>query len=432
MAKKKKDIIEGINNLRETATTNTRVRPLTGRQALKQFYRAVNEAGDEPERYRSGVDTVDNTAVSGLIEGRGYTQLEVLRELDRNAYNATAKTKRVDYVSEAELGLTMTNQDGEEEPYTDNQDLLNLVRQAQNQLGIIELSLLILGCAYIYFDAGAKRLIAIPFFQYESNFTISDQNIRKGYGKWRYRSAETGGEVTVDLNPQNSIVIGGNGTLSPQASALAACVLIKTIDDAMERIAKTKTIGIDNIIMLPGDQEAANNFNENMTKKYGGAGRQPGIIAMSSDTARPSDVTIHGINSKAASMPYIEAREAAIRTIAIAYQIPNPLIGDNTATTYNNVKEARISFFEDTIRTEWNIITRELTMGLQRLASMPNNVVVSFAHPTLSPSAGSSDNLLSNVNSMLLVASQNEVRTRLGLPSVEGGDEIPGGKPARS
>ena len=72
-------------------------------------------------------------------------------------------------------------------------------------------------------------------------------------------------------------------------------------------------------------------------------------------------VKIEDLGESNREMEMLGGIDAAIRDIARAFRIPSPLLNDPRRSTYNNVHEARLEFYNGTIRQRWQTIATQLT-----------------------------------------------------------------------
>ena len=73
-------------------------------------------------------------------------------------------------------------------------------------------------------------------------------------------------------------------------------------------------------------------------------------------------VKIEDLGESNREMEMLGGVDAAIRDIARAFRLPSPLLNDPRRSTYNNVHEARLEFYNGTIRQRWQTIADQLTL----------------------------------------------------------------------
>lgn len=96
---------------------------------------------------------------------------------------------------------------------------------------------------------------------------------------------------------------------------------------------------------------------EQTLAKYFGGAKNAGKL-----TVLPVDTNFHKIFFTVEEAGLIEFYKFDLQDISRLLNIPAVLLGDNEASTYNNVKEARYSFYLDTIMPELDELCEKLTL----------------------------------------------------------------------
>ena len=73
-------------------------------------------------------------------------------------------------------------------------------------------------------------------------------------------------------------------------------------------------------------------------------------------------IKIDDLGESNKEMEMLGGVDAAIRDIARAFRLPSPLLNDPKRSTYNNTHEARLEFYNGTIRQRWQTIADQLTV----------------------------------------------------------------------
>ena len=383
---------------------------------------SVDNAGEmsrEDQAKENSTYSLDPLDITGSVLSGAYYSRQNLARLDLVSYNLLAKTIRSEAVAKADLYLKQTNSEGEEDRYTAQPNLTIYIEQIQEYLGEIEMSRMITGYAYLYYEQSARKFVLVPFDRVTRRVKGKDYQNDDFYGIW---NRNRDGSNSIELTAENTIRIGITGSISPQAAALPACLTYLKSTRAGDAILNNKITGLDKIITAPMSDEEAKQANQNLTANHGGADKQQGLAIMAISKGKPEDVRVHDVSPRDNKLPYLPAIQNSLRAIAAAYQIPNPLIGDNTQTSYNNVSSADKRFQRTTIQNQWTRIVKDLTDGFRRLFNLPDGICVSYSHPSIYSEL---DEIAPNIDSLLKVLTKNEIREQIGREPVEDEDETP-------
>lgn len=129
-------------------------------------------------------------------------------------------------------------------------------------------------------------------------------------------------------------------------------------------------------------------------------------------------------------MDWLSGKQSTARDICLAFGFPAILLGDPQGSTFNNVAEAKLALYEDTVIPLANTMLEELSHWLsestnQRIELIPDLDKVSSLMPRRE---------IARTNARLDLAAgiitTNEARAEIGYEEVDGGDEIlvPAGK----
>ena len=368
----------------------------------------------------TGGDLYPDEVLQLIRGGAYYTKANLLR-WDSIPVNAQAKARRSGAVASAKLYLRRFNRDGSEVPVDPSISERLLLNQIQSILGQIEMHRMIAGRALLHYtDEG---FVLIPFNEVFNNYDNIRRDGSKYYGTWR----RLRDNINVELTEDNTIRIGINELIPPQASAIMACVGLAAINEAVFSTLHDKVDGLSNLILFPGATDKfVDSFNQQIGQKLGGEKNKKGLFAIGSENGGAHELKIAPINADSKDVPYSEGEKEKKRDIASAYQVPAPLIGDNSAQTYNNIREAKKDFFNNVVVQQWERIVKDITAGMIRLGLLRETLCVGYdyaAVPGLQPGL---EEIASNIGSLVGKPTHtvNEVRDMFGLPPVDGGDEL--------
>lgn len=120
-------------------------------------------------------------------------------------------------------------------------------------------------------------------------------------------------------------------------------------------------------------------------------------------------------------MDFIESKNMAAREIALAFGVPPQLLGIAGDNTYNNMKEARMALWEETIIPLLDKISDSFSSYFSRLYG--ENILIDFDRDEISALTGKRDDIWARIESSDFM-SINEKRAHIGLPPIMGGDKI--------
>lgn len=236
------------------------------------------------------------------------------------------------------------------------------------------LNLIWRGISNITFEANPKGKSLTPeaivnFI--DSNATLLvNQYIRLGYicvfyDKDHFYRIPQDGEIKMDGNGRiinkYAIVIYSPQYQTERLSLLKVCfpIIAEINKIAGSDSYLTDTLGVLCILSgqdIPLNPAAKKQFMENMEQNYGTAnGKLPLMLAN-------NDIKVTQIDPKIKELGFQEKIEVLYKYIVNLFGIPLQLLFDQTST-YNNIKEARISFYDTTIR-DWAEILLKVAQGL--------------------------------------------------------------------
>jgi HK97 family phage portal protein len=123
-------------------------------------------------------------------------------------------------------------------------------------------------------------------------------------------------------------------------------------------------------------------------------------------------------------MDFIELKNMASREIALCFGVPSQLVGVPDNQTYNNVAEARLALYEETIIPLAKRLESDLNEWLA--PSFNENVRIQYDIDSIPAMAERRKRIYENVVQAVRegIISRNEARDRLGYEPVDGGDEV--------
>lgn len=158
-------------------------------------------------------------------------------------------------------------------------------------------------------------------------------------------------------------------------------------------------------------------LKQQVEQKYSGADNAGKTMILEGVSEKDGDVAITPYGWTPKEMDFTESENKMARRIAFAYGVPPQLVGIPGDNTYANYKEARESFWEDTV-----------TWYLQLLQSELNNWLLPDDKFYLKPMLDDSPAMEAKKNKNLEMAQKcdfltiNEKRTLAGFPPITGGD----------
>ena len=109
------------------------------------------------------------------------------------------------------------------------------------------------------------------------------------------------------------------------------------------------------------DPQKRNELKDNLRNLYEG-GRNAGKILLLEGNFEWKEM---GLSPK--DLDFISGKELAAKEIALAFGVPNILVGSMSSATFANYKEARYNFWEETLIPLLNIVAGEFSNWLQML-----------------------------------------------------------------
>lgn len=122
-----------------------------------------------------------------------------------------------------------------------------------------------------------------------------------------------------------------------------------------------------------------------------------------------------------AELEFLEGSREVARNICFGFGVPSQLIGIPGDTTYSNVKEARLAFFETTIIFYLSLIKGEINNWL--IPQDENDLFLDFVLDDVSALSLKRDAIWQRAESSNFLTI-NEKRQMVGKPPVEGGDTV--------
>ena len=123
-------------------------------------------------------------------------------------------------------------------------------------------------------------------------------------------------------------------------------------------------------------------------------------------------------------MDFIELKNMASREIALCFGVPSQLVGVPDNQTYNNVAEARLALYEETIIPLAKRIESDFNEWLA--PSFNENLSIKYDLDSIPAMAERRKRIYDNVVNAVRegIISRNEARERLDLEPIEGGDDV--------
>ncbi len=123
-------------------------------------------------------------------------------------------------------------------------------------------------------------------------------------------------------------------------------------------------------------------------------------------------------------MDFIELKNMASREIALCFGVPSQLVGVPDNQTYNNVAEARLALYEETIIPLAKRIESDFNEWLA--PSFNENLTIKYDLDSIPAMAERRKRIYDNVVNAVRegIISRNEARERLDLEPIEGGDDV--------
>jgi HK97 family phage portal protein len=123
-------------------------------------------------------------------------------------------------------------------------------------------------------------------------------------------------------------------------------------------------------------------------------------------------------------MDFLELKNMSARDIALCFGVPAQLVGVPDSQTYSNVAEARLALYEDTIIPLMRRVESDLNEWLAPLYE--EGLEIKYDFDGIPAMAERRRLVYQNVVEAVRegIISRNEARDRLGLESIEGGDEV--------
>ena len=172
----------------------------------------------------------------------------------------------------------------------------------------------------------------------------------------------------------------------------------------------------------PWSDRAREAFREDWYAKYTGRGSKAGGTPILED-----GMTLRRVDFNAQEQQYVEAAKLSLQTVAAAFHVNPTMIGDNSGTSYSNVREFRKMLYGDTLgplvaqieaRLNGFLVPRLLGVADRHRFFVEFNIEEKLQGNFEEQAAA----LSASVG--LPYMTRNEARAIRNLPAVEGGDEL--------
>ena len=123
-------------------------------------------------------------------------------------------------------------------------------------------------------------------------------------------------------------------------------------------------------------------------------------------------------------MDFLQMKNMTARDIALVFGVPSQLVGVPDSQTYNNVSEARLALYEDTIIPLLKRVENDLNEWLA--PNYSENINIKYDIDAITAMAERRKKTYDNVAVAVRegIISRNEARERLGYEPISGGDEV--------
>lgn len=123
-------------------------------------------------------------------------------------------------------------------------------------------------------------------------------------------------------------------------------------------------------------------------------------------------------------MDFLQMKNMTARDIALVFGVPSQLVGVPDSQTYNNVSEARLALYEDTIIPLLKRVESDLNEWLS--PNYSENINIKYDIDAIPAMAERRKRTYDNVAIAVRegIISRNEARERLGYEPISGGDEV--------
>ncbi|QQR70041.1 MAG: phage portal protein [Alphaproteobacteria bacterium] len=131
----------------------------------------------------------------------------------------------------------------------------------------------------------------------------------------------------------------------------------------------------------------------------------------------------HEMSLSPKDMDWLQGRDAAARDIALAFGVPEQLVGVSDSQTYANMAQARLAMYEETVIPLATQLAAALNAWLLPMFARPGDLRLDIDIDAISALSERRDALWSKLNEADFLT-LNEKRAALGYAPVPGGDEI--------
>ena len=123
-------------------------------------------------------------------------------------------------------------------------------------------------------------------------------------------------------------------------------------------------------------------------------------------------------------MDFLQNKHMAAKDIALCFGIPSQIIGIPDSQTYSNIQEARLAMYEETIIPLAMRVCNDLNEWLS--PSYGDNIKIEYDYDSIPAMVERRKRVYENVTAAVRegILTRNEARDRLGLQSIDGGDDV--------
>jgi HK97 family phage portal protein len=344
-----------------------------------------------------------------------------------------AITKRAKAIRSARLKVHRTLSDGQTEPLPDHelQGLLDKVNPWWTGGDLMEATeqyLSTYGSAFWFLNGATANTLPESIWPLHPSTTkivpAADGDYIKGF------ISEVNGK-RIAMLPEEVVwfryfnVNDEYAGLSPMASARVGLDIGKSAQIFNERFFRNGAMPQDIVYVMQGpvDQDEIDAFYASLDQRHAGAGNahRPMVIDLT-ESGEPKRL---GISQR--DMEFLGSLNFSVEEAARVWSVPPPLLMSQQASTYNNVKEARIFFYSSFVSEEWDFLEEEMNELLVPHTGDPS-IFLAFDRSNVLPlkeaMAELEEGQRKDVERGILTI--NEVRTQRNLEDVPWGDTPPG------
>lgn len=130
----------------------------------------------------------------------------------------------------------------------------------------------------------------------------------------------------------------------------------------------------------------------------------------------PQKIGVVDLQKSTKDMGLIESSQDGLRAICRVLSFPSQLLNDNSASTYNNVSEARKSAWTDCIIRHLSVFEKKFTEAIITKEDRQNGVCYKWDYSAIPELAGDLNKIVDALTKAK--ATPNELRERVGLPRI--------------